>query len=56
MKNTKNSLKVGKNGLKVRFDLVWWVLYCALLFVGGHDENFRELNWGKLSCLLSSVL
>ena len=47
MKNTKNSLKVGKNGLKVGFDLVWWVPYCALLFVGGHDENCRELNWGS---------
>ena len=42
-KITKNGLKVGKNSLKVGFDLVWWVPYSALLFVGGHDTNYREV-------------
>ena len=41
----KNCLKVGKNGLKVGFNLVWWVLYSGLLFEGGHDINCREINW-----------
>ena len=41
----KNCLKVGKNGLKVRFDSIWWVPYNGLLFEGGHDIDFRELEW-----------
>ena len=55
-KNTKNGLKVRKNSLKVGFDLVWWVPYCALLFAGGHDVNCRELNLGRLTRSQSSVL
>ena len=43
-KITKNCLKVGKNDLKVRFDMVWWVLYSVLLFEGVHDLDCRELN------------
>ena len=50
-KNTKNSLKVRKNNLKLRFDLVWWVPYCVLLLVGGHC---RELNWVE-ACSFSVV-
>ena len=42
-KNTKNGLKVRKNSLKVGFDLVWWVPYSVLLFVGGHDTNCLEV-------------
>ena len=41
----KNYLKVGKNGLKVRFDSIWWVSYSGLLFKGAHDIECPELEW-----------